>query len=102
MPKYEQASRFRNVHYDIRGRNMLEARRMEAEGHRIMHLNIGNLADFGFAPPETMVRSVITHLPESHGYADAHGINSAKVAVANYYQTRGMQTDVSQALKAME
>ena len=98
MSKYEQASRLQGVHYDVRGKNMVEAQRMEAEGQRVLHLNIGNLASFGFAPPETMVRTFITHLHESDGYSDARGIYSARTAVANYYQTRGLNVDVPQVL----
>lgn len=98
MSKYQQATRLQGVHYDVRGRNMVEAQRMTAEGQRVLHLNIGNLANFGFAPPETMVRSVVAHLPESDGYADAHGVYSARTAVANYYQTFELDVDVPQVL----
>ncbi|MFB9620505.1 pyridoxal phosphate-dependent aminotransferase [Brooklawnia cerclae] len=96
--RFSQASRLQGVHYDVRGRNMVEAQRMEAAGERILHLNIGNLAPFGFSAPETMVRSVVAHLAESDGYADARGIYSARTAVANYYQTFGLDVDVPQVL----
>ncbi len=96
--KYQQANRLQGVHYDVRGRNMVEAQRMEAEGQRILQLNIGNLAPFGFSAPETMVRSVIAHMKDSDGYADARGIYSARTAVANYYQTFGLDVDVPQVL----
>lgn len=98
MSRYQQASRLQGVHYDVRGRNMVEAQRMEAEGQRILQLNIGNLAPFGFAAPESMVRSVIAHMKDSDGYADARGIYSARTAVANYYQTFGLDVDVPQVL----
>ncbi len=98
MAKYQQATRLQGVHYDVRGRNMVEAQRMEAEGQRILHLNIGNLAPFGFSAPESMVRSVVAHMNESDGYADARGIYSARTAVANYYQEQGLDIDVPQVL----
>lgn len=98
MTRYQQANRLRGVHYDVRGRNMVEAQRMEAEGQRVLKLNIGNMAPFGLSAPESMVRSVIAHLPESEGYADSRGIYSARTAVANYYQAHGLDVDVDQVL----
>ena len=98
MSKYQQATRLQGVHYDVRGRNMVEAQRMVAEGQRVLHLNIGNLATFGFSAPESMVRSVVAHMSESDGYADARGLYSARTAVANYYQTHGLDVDVPQVL----
>lgn len=98
MTRYQQANRLRGVHYDVRGRNMVEAHRMEAEGQRVLKLNIGNMAPFGLSAPESMVRSVIAHLPESEGYADSRGIYSARTAVANYYQAHGLDVDVDQVL----
>lgn len=77
---------------------MVLAQQMEAEGQRILHLNIGNLKPFGFDTPESVVRSVIAHLPESEGYADSRGIYSARTAVANHYQSAGLQVDVNQVL----
>jgi len=96
MTRYDQAKRLRGVRYDVRGANMVEAQRMEALGERVLKLNIGNLAPFGFRTPETIVRSVVAHLPESEGYSDARGIYSARTAVANYYQEFGLDVDVDQ------
>ena len=96
MGNYEQAARLRGVRYDVRGANMVEAQRLEAMGERILKLNIGNLAPFGFEAPESILRSVVAHLPESEGYSDSRGIYSARTAVANYYQTRGLDMDVDQ------
>lgn len=96
MNRYEQAERLRGVRYDVRGANMVEAQRMEAMGERILKLNIGNLAPFGFEAPQSIVRSVVAHLPESEGYSDSRGIYSARTAVANYYQTEGIDIDVDQ------
>jgi alanine-synthesizing transaminase len=98
MTRYQQANRLQGVHYDVRGRNMVEAQRMVAAGQRVLHLNIGNLAPFGFAAPESMVRSVVANMAESEGYADARGIYTARTAVANYYQTFGLEVDIEQVM----
>jgi alanine-synthesizing transaminase len=67
-----------------------EAKRLEEQGHRIMKLNIGNPHPFGFeAPPEILV-DVIRHLPQSQGYSDSQGIRSARTAVVQHYQERGI------------
>ena len=98
MRKYHQADRLKGVHYDVRGRNMVEAQQMEARGERVLHLNIGNVAEFGFSAPESMLRSIIAHLPESQGYSDSRGIYAARTAVANRYQEAGLDVDVPQVL----
>ena len=98
MTTYNQASRLRGVRYDVRGKNMVEAQRMEAAGQRILKLNIGNLAPFGFETPDSVVRSMVAHLPESEGYSDSRGIYSARTAVANYYQSKGLDVDVDQVM----
>lgn len=96
--RYTQADRLHDVRYDVRGRNMVEAQRMEAAGERVLHLNIGNLAPFGFSAPDSMARSVVAHLHESDGYSDARGVYSARTAVANHYQEKGVNIDVPQVL----
>lgn len=63
MTGFHQATRLQGVRYDVRGKNMVEAQAMEARGEHILKLNIGNLAPFGFATPDSVVRSVATHLP---------------------------------------
>lgn len=78
----------------MRGPILVEAQRLESEGHRILKLNIGNTAPFGFEAPEAIVADMIHHLPESQGYADSRGIYEARTAVMNYYQSRGLR-DVS-------
>ncbi len=98
MSKYQQAKKLNNVHYDVRGPNMVEAQRMEERGERILKLNIGNLAPFGFTAPEPVMRSVIAQMPNSEGYSDARGIYSARVAVAQHYQTAGLDVEVDQVM----
>jgi len=85
-----QSQKLRNVRYDVRGPILVEAQRMEAEGHKILKLNIGNTGPFGFDAPEAIVADVIHSLPESQGYSDARGIYSARTAVAQYYQSHGL------------
>jgi alanine-synthesizing transaminase len=86
----EQSAKLSNVLYDIRGPVLEEARRLEALGHRITKLNIGNPAPFGFeAPPEILV-DVVRNLPTAQGYSDSQGIVSARTAIVQHYQTRGI------------
>lgn len=86
----EQSLKLANVLYDIRGPVLQEARRLEGLGHRITKLNIGNPAAFGFeAPPEILV-DVVRTLPESQGYSDSQGLLSARTAIVQSYQTRGL------------
>jgi alanine-synthesizing transaminase len=86
-----QSRKLRGVRYDVRGPILVEAHRLEAEGHKILKLNIGNTAPFGFEAPESIVADIVHNLPESQGYADSQGIYSARTAVAQYYQSRGLR-----------
>jgi alanine-synthesizing transaminase len=85
-----QSAKLANVCYDIRGPVMREAKRMEADGHRIIKLNIGNPAPFGFEAPEEMLQDIILNLPNAHGYGDSKGLLSARRAVVQYYQEKGI------------
>lgn len=92
MPEFKQSNKLHNVLYDIRGPLLEHAQRMEAEGHRILKLNIGNPAPFGFEAPDAILVDIIRNLPQAQGYSDSRGIFSARTAVSQYYQTRGIQT----------
>ncbi len=81
MRQIRQSKKLQNVRYDVRGPILVEAQRLEAEGHRILKLNIGNTAPFGFEAPEAILADMIHHLPESQGYSDSRGIYSARTAV---------------------
>lgn len=94
MRKIRQSKKLQNVRYDVRGPILVEAQRLEAEGHHILKLNIGNTAPFGFDAPEAIVADIVHHLPDSQGYSDSQGIYPARTAVAQYYQSRGLR-DVS-------
>jgi alanine-synthesizing transaminase len=85
-----QSKKLQHVRYDVRGPILVEAHRLEAEGHRVLKLNIGNPAPFGFEAPEAMVADMVHHLPKSQGYSDSQGIYAARTAVAHYYQAHGL------------
>lgn len=91
MAQFRQSTKLNNVLYDIRGPVLEEAQKMEAQGHRILRLNIGNPAPFGFEAPDAVMMDMIRHLPEAQGYSDSRGIYSARTAVVQYYQTRGIR-----------
>lgn len=80
-----------DVCYDIRGPVLERARQMEDEGHRIIKLNIGNLASFGFDAPEEIQMDMIRNLPNSSGYSDSKGIFSARKAVMHYTQQKNIK-----------
>ncbi len=90
MKLISKSNKLDNVCYDIRGPILVEAKKMEDEGHRILKLNIGNPAPFGFDAPDDILKDVIHNLPYSQGYSDASGIYGARVAVAQYYQQKNI------------
>ncbi|HSX68554.1 pyridoxal phosphate-dependent aminotransferase [Nocardioides sp.] len=91
MRQIRQSKKLQGVRYDVRGPILVEAQRLEAEGHRILKLNIGNTAPFGFEAPEQIVADMVHHLQKAAGYSDSRGIWSARTAVMNYYQSRGLR-----------
>ncbi|MBD2762461.1 pyridoxal phosphate-dependent aminotransferase [Kocuria sp. cx-116] len=90
MAMVRQSDKLKNVLYDIRGPVLEQAEKMEASGHRILRLNIGNPAPFGFEAPDAVLVDMIKNLPNAQGYSDSRGIYSARTAVVQYYQTRGI------------
>lgn len=90
MALYKQSKKLQNVLYDIRGPLLDEANRMEARGQRILKLNIGNPAPFGFEAPEAIMMDIIQHLPKTQGYSDSRGLYTARTAIIQYYQTKGI------------
>lgn len=86
MKTLQQSTKLQNVVYEIRGPANAEAARLEAEGHRIMKLNIGSPAPFGFDAPDEIVRDMIAQLPDAAGYSESKGILSARRAVVARYQ----------------
>jgi alanine-synthesizing transaminase len=94
MKNINKSSKLNNVCYEIRGQIAAEARKLEDEGHKILKLNIGNPAPFGFAAPDDILKDVIRNLPTAQGYCESKGIYSARVAVMQYFQQQGI-LDVS-------
>ena len=82
----DQSSKLRDVLYEIRGQALVEADRLENEGHTILKLNTGNPAVFGFEAPFQIVRDMIEAIPHAHGYSDSRGIMSARRAVVYRYE----------------
>jgi alanine-synthesizing transaminase len=85
-----QSAKLANVCYEIRGPVLRQAKQMESEGQRILKLNIGNPAPFGFEAPEEVLQDVILNLPTAHGYGDSKGLLAARRAVVQYYQQKGV------------
>lgn len=90
MSAYVKSDKLANVCYDIRGPVLQRAQIMEEEGHRILKLNIGNPAPFGFDAPEEIIQDVIRLLPESPGYSDSKGLFAARKAVMHETQRIGV------------
>ncbi len=82
----DQSAKLKDVLYEIRGQALVEADRLESEGHRILKLNTGNPATFGFSAPYQIVRDMIASIPQSHGYSDSRGIMSARRAIVSRYE----------------
>jgi alanine-synthesizing transaminase len=85
-----QSRKLDDVCYDIRGPVLEEAKRLEDEGRRVIKLNIGNPAPFGFEAPDEILVDVIRNLASSQGYCDSQGVLSARTAVVQHYQERGL------------
>jgi len=85
-----KSTKLDNVCYDIRGPVLERAHQMEEEGHKIIKLNIGNLAVFGFDAPEEIQQDMIRNLPNAAGYSDSKGIFAARKAVMHYTQQQGI------------
>lgn len=90
VPLVLKSTKLASVCYDIRGPVMARAKHMEEDGHRIIKLNIGNLASFGFEAPEEIQQDVIHNLPNSSGYSDSKGLFAARKAIMHYAQQKNI------------
>ncbi len=90
MKTVHKSAKLNNVLYDVRGPIVDAAKQMEDEGQKIIKLNIGNMAPFGFDPPEEIQQDMIRNLPDSAGYSDSKGIFAARKAVMHYSQQLGI------------
>jgi alanine-synthesizing transaminase len=86
-----KSSKLANVCYDIRGPVLEKARQMEEDGHKIIKLNIGNLAVFGLEPPDEIVQDMIRNLAGAAGYTDSKGLFAPRKSVVHYCQEKGIQ-----------
>ena len=91
MKTIKKSRKLDDVCYDIRGQVLREARRLEEEGHKILKLNIGNPAAFGFDAPDEIVQDMIHNVPVSQGYSDSRGLYSGRKAVMQYCQQKDIK-----------
>ena len=87
---FTKSSKLDNVLYDVRGPVVDEAARLESEGAHILKLNIGNPAPFGFRTPFEVIQDMREQLPECEGYSDSRGLFSARKAIMQYAQVKGL------------
>ena len=90
MRQFKKSSKLDNVLYDVRGPVVDEAARLESQGMRILKLNIGNPAPFGFRTPDEVVHDMRHQLPDCEGYSDSKGLFSARKAIMQYSQIKGL------------
>jgi len=96
MELIKQSDKLSNVCYDIRGPVLEHAKRLEEDGHRILKLNIGNPAAFGFNAPDEILYDVIRNLANAQGYSDSKGIYPARKAImqeAQRLNIKGVEID---------
>lgn len=88
--QFTKSSKLDNVLYDVRGPVVDEAARMERQGIHVLKLNIGNPAPFGFRTPDEVVQDMRQQLPDCEGYSDSKGLFSARKAIMQYSQLKGL------------
>ena len=91
MKPITKSAKLANVAYDIRGPVLDKARQMEEEGHKIIKLNIGNVAEFGLEPPDEIVQDMIRNIPHAAGYTDSKGLFAPRKAVVHRTQQQGVR-----------
>jgi alanine-synthesizing transaminase len=90
LAQLKKSSKLNNVCYDIRGPVLAHAKKMEEEGHRIIKLNIGNPAAFGFEAPEEIVQDVIRNMGKASGYTDSKGLFEPRKSIMHYTQEKNI------------
>jgi len=95
MKNIEKSSKLNNVCYDIRGPVLKEAKRLEEEGFNVIKLNIGSPAAFGLNAPDEIIRDMVINLPNAQAYGDSRGLFSARKAIMQDFQSKGvMDVDI--------
>ena len=74
MKIFDKSSKLEHVSYDIRGPILDEATRMIANGEKILRLNTGNPAEFGFTAPDEVIRDLIANARNSEAIQIVKGI----------------------------
>ncbi|MGB3618489.1 MAG: pyridoxal phosphate-dependent aminotransferase [Catalinimonas sp.] len=87
----QKSHRLESVHYEIRGPLVEQAQRLEQAGHKILRLNIGNPAPFGFHTPAPLMEEITTRLAEAQGYVDTRGLRAAREAICDAFGRRGIR-----------
>ena len=95
MRTFAKSSKLDHVLYDVRGPVVEEAARMEEEGKKILKLNIGNPAPFGFEAPDEVIHDIKRNVRSCEGYSDSRGLFSARKAIMQYYQLLGLHVDIN-------
>ena len=91
MPQLKKSDKFEGVSYEVRGPLLDEAMRMEAAGEKVLKLNIGNPAPFGFRTNENFVQTMAAQLPDTQGYSDSKGMPAAREAIVAYAKEKGIE-----------
>ena len=86
-----KSNKLDDVCYEIRGPALEKCKQMEEEGHKIIKLNIGNLAVFGFDPPDEIVHDMIVNMQGAAGYTDSKGMFAPRKAVMHYTQSKNIR-----------
>jgi len=89
--RVNQSDKLADVCYEIRGPVLKRAKQLEEAGHRVLKLNIGNPAPFGFEAPPEILQDVVHNLSQAHGYSDSKGLLSARRAVVQHYEGQGFR-----------
>ena len=94
--QFQKSTRLENIRYDIRGPVYEKALELESQGYKIINLNIGNPAPFGFDAPDEIIHDMILNIRNAQGYVDSRGLFAARKAVMHYTQTLGIKNvDIS-------
>lgn len=91
MIPIKKSDKLSGVCYDIRGPVLEHANRLEEEGQRILKLNIGNPAPFGFAAPDEILQDVIRNVHNAEGYTASKGLFAARKAIMQECQRLNVQ-----------
>ena len=90
MRTFEKSSKLDHVSYDIRGPVVAQAAAMEAQGEKVLKLNIGNPYPFGFSAPKVVLDEMVNHIQASQGYSDSKGLSEAREAILAYSRKKNL------------